>query len=174
MVCLYWKGQPRECLADTLWSIHLQFKGNLLRSQLWHFCGWQIHCDWIWRQEGNRLRGLVLRTIWRCEESVYLPYQDDQLEQAAQGDKQVNIGIRTADSECPFLRQGTETRTPRLFKRTVWILWRGSYPRYWHEKAQGFLVKTFDSSFYARIKCPMGLLRFETPFNWTWKVRVFL
>lgn len=61
MVCEHRKGQPAECMEDSLWCQHIPVEGVVLRPELRHLGRWQIHCDRIRWQEGHRLRGHLLR-----------------------------------------------------------------------------------------------------------------
>ena len=42
-------------------SCSLPVKGVFVRVELRHLDRWQVHSDWIWRQEGNAVRGDLLR-----------------------------------------------------------------------------------------------------------------
>ena len=54
MVCKHWKGQPSECLENTLWSQYIPGNINLFS---YHFC---VLAAWQWFTQARSVRSVRL------------------------------------------------------------------------------------------------------------------
>lgn len=66
MVREHRERQSAECMEDSIWRQHLPVQGVVVRPELRHLGGRQIHRDGVGRQEGHRLRGHLLGPPASC------------------------------------------------------------------------------------------------------------